>query len=185
MSKLIFYLFLLFSFYTFPQTLVVSRQQINSVKFLAKSTFSNFEGTTSAIEGTVTWDSSFMNKSKINLKVYLDSLDTGIGLRNSHMRNNYLETEKYPTADFTGKIISADKISGFESAVVVEGILKIHGTEKRFKTSGKIFNYGKLFKIETDFKINLQDFKIDQPKFLFNKVENEIGIQLIVYFTLQ
>ncbi len=182
MSKFIAYLFLFYSFYVFPQTIIVSPQQSNSVKFLAKSTFTDFEGTTSAIEGNITWDSSLTNKSEINLKVYLDSLDTGIGLRNSHMRDKYLETKKYPTADFTGKIISADKISNLESDVVVEGSLKIHGIKKSYKIRGKIFNYGKLYKIEAGFKINLEDFKIDQPAFLFNKVDNEIGIELVVYF---
>jgi len=176
--------FLLF-FNIYPQTLSISHQQINTIKFLAQSTFSDFEGVTNAIEGSISFDSAFTKESEINLMVHLDSLDTGIGLRNSHMREKYLDTEKYPDADFTGNISSINKISDFEYDVVVSGMLKIHGVEKLFKINGKIFRYGKLYKIETNFKINLPDFNIEQPKFLFTKVDNEIVIQLSVYLIKQ
>lgn len=181
MFRLIIPLWLLFFFNIYTQTLTVSRQQTNIVKFLAQSTFSDFEGVTNAVEGSISWDSIYTKKSSIKLIVHLDSLDTGIGLRNSHMRN-YLETDKYPLAVFNGKIIESGNAEDLEIPVKVKGNLEIHGVEKEFIIDGKIFNYGKLYKVQTDLKINLQDFKIDRPKFLFNKVDNEIEIKLNVYF---
>lgn len=181
MLKLIFISFLLSIVEIFPQTLVLSHHEINTVEFLAKSTFSDFEGVTDAIDGTIRYDSNYTRNSEINFKVYLDSLDTGIGLRNKHMRS-YLETNKYPLAKFDGKIVEADNLGTIETRVTVNGSLRIHGVEKQYILKGRIFNYGKLYKVNSSFKISLQDFDIDQPKFLFNKVDNEIKIELNIYF---
>jgi len=164
------------------QSLMVDKGQINSIKFLANSTFSNFEGTTSAVEGYIKWDSTQTNNSKIEFKVYLDSLDTGIGLRNTHMRDKYLETSKYPLAEFTGSVKNQIKKSNFESEVKVEGILKIHGVERKQEIDGKLYDYGKLFKITSSFDILLSDFNIEEPSFLFVSVDNKITLVCNIYF---
>ena len=167
----------------YPQRLTVSSGQLNSIKFLAISTFSNFEGITSAVEGFIKWDSTLTNNSRIELKIYLDSLDTGIGLRNTHMRDNYLETDKYPLAQFSGRIINQTQKTKLESEVETEGLLKIHGVERKQKIIGTLYDYGKSFKLECSFKILLSDFNIEQPSFLFISVDNEIGIECIIYLT--
>lgn len=183
MYKVIFNLFFFFILTAYPQTLTVSRSAVSNVIFYAEATFNDFEGSTNSIEGYIKCDSSYSNKSDIGLKVNLDSLDTGIGLRNSHMQNKYLETGKYPTAQFEGTIISSKKISNIESMVKVKGVLEIHGIKKEIETEGKFFNYGSLYKVTTIFDIYLSDFGIDRPSFLFNKVHNKITIQLLVYFS--
>jgi polyisoprenoid-binding protein YceI len=183
MCKLIFNSIFLLFLTAYPQTITVSRSAVSDVKFYAEATFNDFEGSTSSVEGYIKWDSSYSKKSDISLKVNLDSLDTGIELRNSHMRNNFLETGKYPTAEFDGRIISFEKISNIESMVKVKGVLEIHGIKKEIETEGRIFNYGILYKVTTKFDIYLSDFGIDRPSFLFNKVHNKITIQVSVYFS--
>ena len=166
-----------------PQQLTVNNGQINSIKFLAKSTFSNFEGITSAVEGFIKWDSTLTNDSKVEIKIYLDSLDTGIGLRNTHMRDDYLETNKYPFAQFRGTITNQIQKTKLESEVEAEGLLKIHGVERKQKIIGTLYDYGKLHKLECKFKVLLSDFNIEQPSFLFISVDNEISLECVVYLT--
>lgn len=167
----------------YPQQLVVNTGQLNFVKFLAKSTFSDFEGTTSAVEGFIKWDSTLTRNSKIEFKIYLDSLDTGVGLRNTHIKDNYLETNKYPLAQFSGRIINQSQSTKLESEVEAEGILNIHGVERKQIIKGRLYDYGKLFKLECNYNISLSDFNIRQPSFLFISVENEISIECIIYLT--
>ncbi|HCY75788.1 MAG TPA: hypothetical protein DHV28_07685 [Ignavibacteriales bacterium] len=183
MLKIILCFVLLFVPLVRTQYLSVDKGQNNSIKFLARSTLNNFEGTTSAVEGYIKWDSNLVKRSKIEFKVYLDSLDTGIGLRNTHMRDNYLETSKYPLAQFTGNVTDQLKKSNFESDLKIEGILKIHGVERKQKIEGKLYDYGKLFKIESSFDIFLSDFNIKEPSFLFISVDNEIKLECIIYMT--
>lgn len=180
----IFFCFIILSISAvYPQQLIVNRGQLNSVKFLANSTFSNFEGTTSTVEGFIKWDSTLTKNSKIEFKIYLDSLDTGVGLRNTHMRDNYLETDKYPLAQFSGSIINQTQKTKLESEVEAEGLLKIHGVERKQIIRGRLYDYGKLFKLENNFGISLSDFNIEQPSFLFISVDNEISIECIIYLT--
>lgn len=167
----------------YPQQLTVNNGQLNSIKFLAKSTLSNFEGTTSAVEGFIKWDSALTNDSKIEFKIYLDSIDTGIGLRNTHMRDTYLETNKYPFAQFRGTITNQILKTKLESEVEVDGYIKIHGVERNQKIKGRLYDYGKLFKLESSFDISLSDFNIEQPSFLFISVDNEISLECVIYLT--
>lgn len=180
-SKIFVWVIIFFVPVVYAQQLSVSNGPLNSIKFLAKSTFSNFEGTTSAVDGSIKWDSTLTNKSEIEFKVYLDSLDTGIGLRNTHMRDKYLETSKYPLAEFTGRIINQIKKTNFDSEVKVEGTLKIHGVERKQEIDGRVYDYGELFKIESSFDISLSDFNIEKPSFLFASVDNKITLKCTIY----
>ena len=165
------------------QTLIVKSGEINSIEFLASSTLSNFEGKTSAVEGFIALDTTLYKNSRINLSVYLDSIDTGIGLRNKHMREKYLETDKFPVANYSGTIINVKHLSYSESEIETEGILKIHGIEKKYEISGKLFNYGKLYRVDAGFNVSLKDFNIEQPTFLFISVDDNIILKCVIYFT--
>jgi polyisoprenoid-binding protein YceI len=179
--KIVFFVIISFLSVLYPQELTVSSRQSNSIKFLAKSTLSNFEGTTSAVEGFIKWDSTSTNNNKVELKIYLDSLDTGIGLRNDHMREKYLETNLYPFAQFTGRITTQIQQSKLDSVVKAEGILRIHGIEKKQKITGRVSNYDKKYKLETSFHISLSEFNIEQPSFLFISVDNDIVVECTIY----
>lgn len=165
-----------------PQTLITKNGEINSIEFLASSTLNTFEGKTSAVEGIIELDNTVYKNSKINLSVYLDSIDTGIGLRNNHMKEKYLETDKFPMANYNGTIINIKHLSYTETDIETEGILKIHGIEKEYKISGKLFNYGKLYKVYASFNVSLKEFNIEQPTLLFISVDDNIFLKCIIYF---
>jgi len=174
---------LLISSQIFPQRLIIDHSKVNVVKFTADATLGDFEGTTSSIEGFIQFNGmKFSLGGKLEFKVYLDSIDTGIGLRNTHMRDNYLETGKYPAAVFTGEITNLDTVSPSEFTLKAEGSFKIHGVKRNKVIEVKIFNYGELYKSAGDFILRLSEFKINQPSFLFNSVDNDIKIHLSLYF---
>ena len=180
--KLIF-LILIISFPIFPQKLEVDHTKVNLVKFTADATLGDFDGTTNSLEGFIEFNN---NKLSINgmteFKVYLDSIDTGIGLRNTHMRENYLHTEKYPYAVYSGKITQVDTISTSEYNITAAGEFDIHGTKQNKQINVKFFKYGELYKSTADFILKFSEFKIEQPSFLFNKVDDNIKIHLSLYF---
>ena len=167
----------------FAQGLRVDRENSNLVKFFCKATLNDFSGETGAVDGEMNWDGGKINdKSVIQISVKLDSLKTGIGLRDSHMRDGYLETEKFPVCSFKGKIIEADSLSPFTYKVRTTGDFYLHGYNKNISAEGVLTNFGKLFKLESTFTIYLSDFKIKQPSFLFNTVSNEVRVSLTIYF---
>ena len=95
----------------------------------------------------------------------LQTLKTGISLRDDHMKNKYLEVTKYPKATLTLKnLMLPEKKSG---DVPFKGLLKIHGVEKEVK--GKVTlesgSDGKEVKMKGEIPIKLADFKIEIPSY--------------------
>jgi polyisoprenoid-binding protein YceI len=180
--KLIF-LIVIVSFQIFPQKLEVDHTKVNVVKFTADATLGDFDGTTNSIEGFIEFNNNRLSiNGNIEFKVYLDSIDTGIGLRNTHMRENYLHTEKYPYAVYSGKIIGIDTISSSEYKIEGEGEFEIHGIKQNKQIPVKFFKYGEMYKSTADFILKFSEFDIEQPSFLFNKVDDNIKIHLSLYF---
>jgi len=172
----------LYGINNYSQVLIIDNSRGNIVRFLADATLGDFEGITNSIEGTLELKDGILSPgANLNLIVHLDSIDTGIGLRNSHMREKYLNTEKYPDAQFIGNIISVDAISKIEFQVMVEGNFKIHGVSKSKRTTGKFFDYGDLYKIEAHFDLKLSDFKVESPSFLINKVDDNLKMSIYFY----
>ena len=165
------------------QVLSVDQSNTNTVRFYSTSTLINFQGTTDAVDGKIILNSkNSLTGNSVDLIVTLDSLDTGIGIRNSHMRDTYLETKKYPTASFSGKVISIDTVSSSEYRLKTSGDITLHGVSKHLTVEGDLYNYGKLLELKSTFFLELSDFHIKQPSFLFNTVSNKIKVYLNVYF---
>jgi polyisoprenoid-binding protein YceI len=140
------------------------------VKFLSKAALNEFEGKSAVLNGLIDLD-----KNLLDFFVDLNTLKTGIGLRDSHMRENYLETDKFPFAEFTGKINGTPQLAiGQKVHVKAIGTFKIHGVERQIEVSGfltKLQN-GKI-ELETNFTILLSDYKIPIPKLVFYELAEE------------
>jgi len=184
MKKVLSFFCLFITALSFAQELNVDHANTNIVEFFVKATFNNFDGVTNSVDGKIFWTGKYLtNKNIVEFSVPLDSLNTGIGLRDSHMRNEYLNTKQFPYAKFSGMITSADSASTLEYKVIAAGTFTLHGISKQLTVNGTIYNYGKLLKLESTFYIMLSDFKIDQPTFLFNTVDNKIKVHLAIYFS--
>ncbi|TWW07956.1 hypothetical protein E3A20_29140 [Planctomyces bekefii] len=108
----------------------------------------------------------------------LDALDTGIELRNKHLRENYLHTEKFPEASLKIEKIEklndqlADKSSAKENFVPV---LTLRG--KTMPIQGATYQIeGKT--VTADFRIELLDFEIERPMFMGIKVVDAVLVHV-------
>lgn len=146
------------------------KTESGSVAFLSKAPMNEFTGKSSSLNGLID-----MEKNLLDFYVDLNTLKTGIGLRDRHMRDNYLETKKYPFAEFTGKMESIPNLSVGESKpVVAKGIFKIHGQQKEISVKGtiKMLSANELL-LEASFPILLGDFKIEIPSVVFYELAEE------------
>lgn len=150
-----------------------------SVEFLSKAPLNEFVGKSANLNGLVD-----LGKNLLDFFVDLNTLDTGIGLRDRHMRENYLETKKYPYAEFTGKINALPTLaSGQSRAVTAKGKFKIHGVEREIEVQGKLTSLvsGDM-QLDASFAVMLGDYKIDIPKVVFYELAEEqlVTIQAIL-----
>ncbi len=179
----ILWIFTLFAF-SFATQFQVDSTRDNQVIFYASSTFGNFSGETNSIEGNITWESEdTLRRSQIYFEVPLDSIDTGIGLRNNHMRNKYLETDKYPKAIYEGQIIEWKKTGENVYLIESSGTLNIHGTEKSFPLKATLAKTQEGYRLMANFKLDITNFNIEQPKFLLTSMNKEIRLRIITYLS--
>lgn len=98
-------------------------------------------------------------------------------LMQEHFNENYLESEKYPTAVFKGKIKeSIDFKTSGTYAATAEGTMTIHGVTKSVSIPGTIVSVGNQLKLDFKFPIKLEDYNVDIPTIVFNKIAEVVDV---------
>lgn len=158
---------------------VDTKNKSNLVKFISSAPVEDFEGVTNKIDGYILpEDANNLYNAEVYFEVDLNSVDTGIGLRNRHMREDYLHTDKHPFTTFKGKITEVKKINDTDYDVRVSGDIGIHGISKPLVTRGVIKFIKNGININTKFSVKLTDHKIEVPQVMFLKISEEIRLEL-------
>lgn len=131
----------------------------------------SFNGTTKSLIGKID-----LSKNTVDFYFDLLTLKTGIGKRDRDMYE-LLETEKYPFAEFFGKLISDfDPENPEEQEVTVKGNFKVHGVEREITVDGTMQKTDKGLHIEAQWVLTLTDYDIEPPSLLSYKVSNDLNI---------
>ena len=106
------------------------------------------------------------------VKLKLSALDTGIELRNHHMKEKYLEVEKFPEAELTIPSIEIGK----KDEVPWEGELSLHGKKKPVKGTATVDQKEKTLGLSVSFDLKVTDFDIPVPSYLGIKVTDNVKV---------
>jgi hypothetical protein len=100
-------------------------------------------------------------------------------LMQEHFNENYVESDKYPKAEFRGQIVNNGDIAYAKDGVYnahVKGKLTMHGQTKEVETDGKItVKNGKLLAV-AKFDILMSDYGIDIPGPVQENMSNTVTI---------
>ena len=94
-------------------------------------------------------------------------------LMEEHFNENYVESSKYPKAEFKGMV---NDISGINfnkdgtNTVKVKGKLVMHGEMKEIETEGKILVKAGKISVTAKLPVQFSDFKITIPTLVSDKV---------------
>jgi polyisoprenoid-binding protein YceI len=116
-------------------------------------------------------------KGKVSgtLTFELSTLKTGISLRDSHMKDNYLEVKKHPQAKLTLKDLAIPK--GANGEIEFSGEMEIHGEKKEVKGKAKLSSKdGKEISMTAEIPLKLTDFKIDIPSYKGITVAEDVTV---------
>lgn len=127
----------------------------------------------------------FSSGGHVDGKAILDltTLNTGIGLRDSHLKNKYLEVERHKHAEFRPQKVHWRTAADVYMQPVVEqpfsGLLKIRNIEKHIE--GTMTSVPKDGKAEAtfSFKVSLQDFDIPIPSFAGITVAKDVEVKVM------
>jgi polyisoprenoid-binding protein YceI len=116
----------------------------------------------------------------VAFSILVDSFDGfNSGLQKEHFQENYLETSKYATATFKGKIIEdVDFKKNGTVTVRAKGNFSIHGVEKEKIVKVKMTIKDKEITIETEFEVPLEDHNIKIPKVVNQKIASVILVEV-------
>jgi len=150
------------------------------VTFLAigKPGFLKVNGKGAGAQGSLSIEKAV---AKGEFQFELESLDTGIGLRNTHMKEKYLEIGKYPTATLK---ISDLKVADFdgEKAEIKDqpfkGTLKLHDVENEVTGIFSAKKNGNEVTGTAEFEIPLPKYKIDIPSYAGITVAENVKIKI-------
>ena len=144
-------------------------------EFTSTAPLSEFTGTSSNLNGLVD-----LNQNLLDFYLDLITLKTGIGLRDRHMRENYLETKKYPFVEFSGTLDARPElVPGSKQAVTATGHFTLHGIRNELTVSGYLTleESGDLL-LEAGFRVMLGDFNIAIPKVVFYELAEEQQVRI-------
>lgn len=96
-----------------------------------------------------------------------------------HFNENYMQTEKYPEASFKGKIIEdLDFSKDGTISVRAKGMLNIHGVEKERIIKSDLTVKNNIITLRSNFTVLLSDHNIPIPKVVYQKLANEIKVEV-------
>ena len=124
---------------------------------------------------------SFINKTtgEVSISIPMKDFHFKRPLMEEHFDENYLESAKYPKAEFKGKINDIGKIDFKSSAAIeitVAGTLTIHGVAQERTLNVTLQPSDSKIHGETKFVVTLSDHKIDRPKIMWQKIAEKVNV---------
>lgn len=102
-----------------------------------------------------------------------------VPLMEEHFNENYMESSKYPKATFKGKILNfeASKLTSVKTAYDIEGDLSMHGVTKKIKTKIMLAQNAGKVSATGEFNVKPQDYNIQIPNIVRNKIAENILVE--------
>jgi hypothetical protein len=140
----------------------------------------SFEATSSARAGRLTPDSTQPGRLQGELTVDLATLDTGIGLRNSHMRDNYLEVgrgEGFSRAVLKNIVVGGD-VATLSGRTSFTATLLVHGVERPVRGDARLSRDAGGVRVEASFPVVLAEHAIAKPRYLGVGVRDQVQVRV-------
>ena len=117
-------------------------------------------------------------KSEVAFRVPIAGFQFEKPLMQEHFNENYMDTEKYPTASFKGKL--SEKLDMSKDTIyhlTATGVMTVHGVDRPVTYKGVIETKGGKATLKCNFQIKLKDHKIKVPKVVFANIAEVIEVK--------
>lgn len=116
---------------------------------------------------------------KTEWKVLIKGFIFEKALMQEHFNENYLESDKYPSATFTGNLTNVADVKFSQNGtykVTVKGKMTIHGVTKEVEVPGTIKVNGDILEVSSAFKVACSDYNIAIPALVKDNIAKEIDV---------
>lgn len=169
-----------FSIFSLFAIALINAQDIHlckevNVKIYSEAPLENIEAVTSQAVSAIN-----TNENTLYFEVPIQSLDFEKDLMEEHFNENYMESDKYPTAKYNGTFasdISWDAPGTYE--VEVKGTMEVHGEKQERVDKGTVtIAEDGTISSNAVFKVKCVDHKIKIPKLVIKNIAEEIEVTL-------
>ena len=136
----------------------------------------SFEAKTKNVDGEIASGADQPGSIGGALRVDLQTLETGIEIRDHHMRDNYLEVQKGP--DFAFATIEQLRVEKLDGKTTFKGILALHGQRKEISGTANLQPQNGKVRVDAQFPIKVSEFQIPKPTYLGVGVRDEIQVKV-------
>ena len=150
--------------------------EASEITFRATSRLMNADGRFARFSGDVVVDPAALTSARISLTIDSASLDTGIEMRDNHLRSSdFFEVERFPTVTFQSVRVEA---AGRRATVV--GRLTLHGVTREITVPIDVQISTTALVASGEFIVNRGEYAIN-----YNSFVNPIGNEIRVAFTFR
>lgn len=176
-------------FFSMALALLMTTVSVSAQKYFTKSGKIVFDATTSGspekIEGVNRTATAVLDTKTgaLQFAVMMKGFAFERALMEEHFNENYVESAKFPKADFKGAISnngSVDYAKDGNYSVTVKGKLTIHGVTKEVETQGKLQVQGGKINASASFPVLLADYNVTIPGLVADKVAKTAKIEVTV-----
>ncbi len=156
-------------------------------KYYTKNGKINFDATAPTspekIEGVNRTATCVIDSKSGNMQfaVLMKGFEFERALMEEHFNENYIESHKYPKAEFKGEIKQNDAVNYSKDGtypVKIKGKLTLHGESKDIETEAKIIIQNGKISAMAEFSVKLDDFKVSIPGIVADKVSKVAKISV-------
>lgn len=107
-------------------------------------------------------------------------------LQKEHFNENYMESDKYPAASFSGHIIEEDDFTKDGTYNIrAKGKFSIHGVEQERILQGDLVVKNGVIKLTCMFTVFLSEHDIKIPRIVHEKLASEINVVVVAEFNVK
>ena len=124
-----------------------------------------------------------MGTGKLAFSLQMRDFQFKNSLMQEHFNENYAESDKYPRARFTGKLLSLPTSFQLQSGpqpVTVQGFLTIHNVRRKVQVPGTIQLRGNDLVVTSKLSVKPADYKIKIPALVRDNIAKIIDINIIL-----
>jgi polyisoprenoid-binding protein YceI len=141
----------------------------------------SFDAKTSTMNGMLTASSAQPSTLDGSIAVDLRTLDTGISLRNEHLREKYLETDR--GAGYETAVLSQIALTGVNTATSdgkgsFTGSLTLHGVTRTVTGPVEVRGAAGGVRVRASFPVHLPDYNIAEPRYLGVGVKDVVQVDV-------
>ena len=147
-----------------------------NITFISKGSLETIEANHKAV--TCVLD---LKTGNLAFAVLMKGFEFEKALMQEHFNENYVESHKFPKAEFKGNVINNEEVNYSKDGtypVNVKGKLTLHGETKDAETNGIVVIKGGKIQATSAFNILLSDYKIEIPKIVKDNVTNSVKIEV-------